>query len=261
MKKPKFTIIDYLIIICVVCAIAFAFIHISSDNEDSSQSISYDSSTLNKIVEKYLSFYREGNIVRTTVSGFNASTGEKQEISGTIEWMDDDKGSNVKILINSDGNYILAGLYKDLPQADFYIEQISLETNGEKYQNVTEITLNPKNITELNDLINSLNKSNMSYEVSTIVTLNNPDNIQYQSAFNKLYENGGRISIKPTLTGFQSQITITQATAKEINIANDILGNIDGTTDKITIRIYNYNEQDLKSLEKISTIENIRKIT
>ncbi|MDL2246878.1 adhesin [Methanobrevibacter sp. OttesenSCG-928-K11] len=261
MKKPKFTIVDYLIIICVVCAIAFAFIHISSDNDDSSQSISYDSSTLNKIVEKYLSFYREGNIIKTTASGYNASTGEKQEISGTIEWMDDDKGSNVKILINSNRNYILAGLYKDVPQADFYIEQISLETNGEKYENLTEITLSPKNITQLNDLISNLNNSDTKYEVSTVVTLNDPDNLEYQSVFNKLYENGERISIKSTLTGFQSQITITQATAKEINIANDILGNTDGTTDKIIIRIYNYNEKDIESLEKISTIDNIRKIS
>ena len=30
--KPKFTLIDYLIIILVICAIAFAFIHITTDD-------------------------------------------------------------------------------------------------------------------------------------------------------------------------------------------------------------------------------------
>ena len=45
---------DYVIIILVICAIVFAFIHISSKDEGVNEKTSYDSSTLNKITEKYL---------------------------------------------------------------------------------------------------------------------------------------------------------------------------------------------------------------
>ena len=124
MKKGilnKLTIVDYIIIIAVICAVVFAFIHITTDDSNDTKTSSYDSSTMNKIVENYLKLYLEGNVVETTVSGYNASTGKAVELHGNISWIDDDKGSNVKVLINSNGNEYLAGLYKDIPNADIYI--------------------------------------------------------------------------------------------------------------------------------------------
>ena len=113
MKKGilnKLTIVDYIIIIAVICAVVFAFIHITTDDSNDTKTSSYDSSTMNKIVENYLKLYLEGNVVETTVSGYNASTGKAVELHGNISWIDDDKGSNVKVLINSNGKEYLAGI-------------------------------------------------------------------------------------------------------------------------------------------------------
>ena len=113
MKKgilKKLTIVDYIIIIAVICAVVFAFIHITTDDSNDTKTSSYDSSTMNKIVENYLKLYLEGNVVETTVSGYNASTGKAVELHGNISWIDDDKGSNVKLLINSNGKEYLAGI-------------------------------------------------------------------------------------------------------------------------------------------------------
>ena len=113
MKKgilKKLTIVDYIIIIAVICAVVFAFIHITTDDSNDTKTSSYDSSTMNKIVENYLKLYLEGNVVETTVSGYNASTGKAVELHGNISWIDDDKGSNVKVLINSNGKEYLAGI-------------------------------------------------------------------------------------------------------------------------------------------------------
>ena len=68
MKKGilnKLTIVDYIIIIAVICAVVFAFIHITTDDSNDTKTSSYDSSTMNKIVENYLKLYLEGNVVET----------------------------------------------------------------------------------------------------------------------------------------------------------------------------------------------------
>ena len=57
----KFTIIDYIIIIIVIGAILFAFIHITSDDTSNIQKTAYDISTMNKISENYLKYYENGN--------------------------------------------------------------------------------------------------------------------------------------------------------------------------------------------------------
>ncbi|WP_409199880.1 adhesin [Methanobrevibacter sp. DSM 116169] len=253
MKKPKFTIVDYLIIIAVIAAVVFAFIHISTDNPN--ESTSFDASTMNKIGEKYLSHYREGKIVEATIVGYNATNGEKQEIHGEVIWLDETP-SNTKILVNVNGTNVLAAFYSDVPQASFYIETISLESSDKKHQNLTEITVEPKNITTLNDLTENLN--NTDYEITTFVSINDLDNMKIQEVINSLYKNNLRISIKSEREGAQNQIEIQRATSDEISIANDILGESSGLTDKITIRLYNASESDIDSIpNKI----NVRKIS
>ena len=260
MKKGilnKLTIVDYIIIIAVICAVVFAFIHITTDDSNDTKTSSYDSSTMNKIVENYLKLYLEGNVVETTVSGYNASTGKAVELHGNISWIDDDKGSNVKVLINSNGKEYLAGLYKDIPNADIYIDTISLESDGNKFNNLTEVTINPENITSLSDLISGID-NNTDYEITTTVSVDELSTIDYQDLSNNLYSHDKRISLKGSNTGLYNQLIITRATSGEINLADNILGNFDGKTSPITIRIYDCSEQDLKTIENNYNVTNIK---
>ena len=260
MKKGilnKLTIVDYIIIIAVICAVVFAFIHITTDDSNDTKTSSYDSSTMNKIVENYLKLYLEGNVVETTVSGYNESTGKAVELHGNISWIDDDKGSNVKVLINSNGKEYLAGLYKDIPNADIYIDSISLETNGKKFNNLTEVTVKPENITSLNELISGIGNTT-NYEITTAIAVDELTTINYQDLTNSLYSHDKRISIKGSNAGIYNQLIITRATGDEINLADGILGNFNGATSPITIRIYDCSEQDLKTIENNYNVTNIK---
>ncbi len=250
MKKPEFTIVDYIIIIIIIAVIIFAFIHITSDDEDNSQeSSSYDSSTLNKIVEKYLSYYNQGKIVKTTISGLNSTNNKEIEIHANIIWMGDGGGSTIKALIQTeDGEKYYAGLYKDFPNADIYLDKMSLEVDSEKYENLTEFHIKPENITSLSQLTQKIgNYSN--YEISTTITVNDLDGKTYQDIVNNLIENHKRLSITSSNVGLNEQITITRGTAEEINLASNILGNIDGLTDDITIRVYNCTPAEQTQIE------------
>ena len=248
MKKGilnKLTIVDYIIIIAVICAVVFAFIHITTDDSNDTKTSSYDSSTMNKIVENYLKLYLEGNVVETTVSGYNASTGRAVELHGNISW------------INSNGKEYLAGLYKDIPNADIYIDSISLETNGKKFNNLTEVTVKPENITSLNELISGIGNTT-NYEITTAIAVDELTTINYQDLTNSLYSHDKRISIKGSNAGIYNQLIITRATGDEINLADGILGKFNGATSPITIRIYDCSEQDLKTIENNYNVTNIK---
>lgn len=264
MKKPKFlkkfTLIDYLIILIVIVVIIVGFAHITSTNSSNeSESSSYDSSTLNRFVENYLGYYRQGQIVETTVSGFNATNGEDVLLHGTIEWAGDDRGSNVKVLINADdGNRYLAGLYDDVPNAEIYIDTISIETNGSTYNNLTEVTVSPKNVTSLNDVVQGIS-NNTNYELTTTVTIDSFDGLKLQEVINHLFEANERISIKGSSIGLTEEIMLVRATGDEINYASNTLGSFNGITDEITIRIYNCTSQDLDNIENNFDVINIRR--
>ena len=270
MKKPnfkdilkRFTIIDILIILAIVGAIAFAFIH-TGNTEGQSESISFDSTTLNKFTEKYLSFYQEGKVVKTRVGGYNSTTGEYQELSGTVLWVDDYRGSNVKVLIdvNEDSNNtpILAGLYKDVRNADIYIEHVTLQTSGEKYKNLTEIRAYPKNITSLDELIKTIpNEAN--YTISTTMAIDEKDSGTFQELSNTLFLNGRKESIKPLSESVNDQIVLVMAEKNEIEIATEILGTINGKTSLITIRIYDSTPDDIKAIEEAFSVINVRKVS
>lgn len=258
MKKPKFTLVDYVIIIVVILAIVFAFIHITSDDSEKEESSAYDSSTLNKVVEKYLDYYKDGKVVKTTIEGINSTNNKPTEIHGEIVWIDDDRGSNVKVLVKSDkdNKTYLTGLYKDVSQADIYLDKMSLEVNDEKYDNLTEFTINYENISSLSYLSDKIgNYSN--YEISTSLSGCELNASNYQALNNELYNNG-RISIKLTSMGMENKIILVRATSSDINIANDILGDTPGTTEDITIRVYNCTSQEKKNIEDNFNVTNIK---
>ena len=256
--KKRFTLVDYAIIILVICAVVFAFIHITTDDDSASESTSYDSSTLNKIVEKYLTYYRQGFIVYTTIHGFNSSDGKPVTLAGNIKWMDDDRGSNVKALVNCNGTDYLVGLYNHVPNADIYIDSMTLEMNGEKYSNLTEIKVAPENITSIDDLISDL-PENATYEITTTISVDSVETTTFQEINNLLFENNERISVKATNTGYTDQISIVRATNTELSQVSPIIGEFNGITGQITIRIYNCSDSDINTIENNFDVINIQK--
>lgn len=254
----KFTLVDYIIIILVICAIAFAFIHISSDDTSNVEKTAYDVSTINKIPDTYLNYYKDGFIVKSTVTGFNASTGEEITINGTIVWEDDDGGSDVKLLIESDdGETYLLGLYRYVPNADIYIDSISLEVDGSKYSNLTEITLKPKNINSIIDLTANID-NNSNYEITTKIAIDSLTTSQLQDITNKINSNNKRVAVKTATNDADNQLLITRADSQNIKDTDSILGNINGISDEITIRIHDCSNKQLTAFENNPDVINIR---
>lgn len=255
--KLKFTLIDYIIIILVICAIAFAFIHITTDDSSSIQKTAFDESTVNKIPDTYMKYYRDGYIVTAEVEGFNSTDGERVSLSGNVIWQDDDGGANVNLLISNENGTYTASLYRYNPNADIFIDHISLESNGDKYQNLTEITASPVKVTSLNDLISKIDKT-ADFELSTSLTLNSLNPADLQEIANRLTDNGKRVSIKASTDGVDSQLTINKATRENVEDADSVLGSVDGTSDKITIRLYNSTDSQIKSVKDSFDVINIR---
>ena len=256
--KKRFTLVDYAIIILVICAIVFAFIHVTSNDDTVNEKTSYDSSTLSKISEKYLTYYRQGYIVNTTVHGYNSTDGKPVTLSGNIKWLDDDRGSNVKALVNSNGSDFIVGLYNHVPNADVYINSMTLEINGEKYKNLTEIKVNPKNITSIKDLISGIS-NDTDYEITTIVTTDSVESMKIQEISNILFQKDGRISIKGSNSGLTNQIFLVRATGSELSEVNNILSNFNGISNEITIRIYNCSDNDIDHIKNNYNVTNIQK--
>ncbi len=252
----KFTIIDYIIIILVICAVAFAFIHITTDDSSDLQKTAFDESTVNKIPDTYLKYYKDGLKVNATVEGFNSTNGEPVTVSGNVIWEDNNGGGDVKLLIESENKTYAAGLYRYNPYADIYIDHVSLESNGEKYENLTEITVDGKNVSSLNDLISGISKDT-DYEISTILSLDDLSTSKVQEIENKL-DDSGRMSIKGESANMDNQLIITRATMENINDADSILGSINGISDKITIRIYDSTDKQVKAIKDKYEVINIR---
>lgn len=254
----KFTIIDYIIIILVICAVIFAFVHLTTDDSTKIQKTAFDASTINKIPDTYSNYYKDGYIVRSTVNGLNSSTGEEITINGTVKWIGDNSGSEIRLLIESDNDTYLAGLYKSVPNADIYINTISLESNGDKYDNLVEFRLNPEKITSLSDLNKNLSGE---CEITTIISLDSIDATKIQEITNKINSQDKRLAIKAANTDLETQIVLEKANIKNLEDGNSILGNINGVTDEITIRVYNCSDSQMNVIKNNYDVENIRNLS
>jgi len=252
--KIKFTLVDYIIIILVICAVIFAFIHITTDDSSNIQKTAFDSSTINKLPETYLNYYKDGHIVKATIEGFNSTNGNKTTLNGTVKWVDE--GSTVRVLIESNNNTYLAGLYKNVPNADIYIDKISIETDGSVYENLTEFSVNAKNITSLNDLRKNI--TNANYDISTTIATNPINNGKMQELENVISMHSKRLAIKTTTAEFENQLIITKADKQTLDDGNSVLGNVSGVTEKITIRIYNCSDSDIQNIKNNYDVTNIR---
>ena len=253
--KINFTWIDYIIIILVICAVAFAFIHITTDDSSDLKKTAFDESTVNKIPDTYLKYYKDGVIVKATVEGFNSTNGNRTTLNGTVIWEDDNGGNGVKLLIDSNNQTYLVGLYRTVPNADIYIDHISLESNGEKYKNLCEINADPVQISSLKDLTSKL-PDDAKYEISTSIALDSLSAHDGQKITNLLSGNGKRESINAMHA--DNSILIKKATKENLKDADSILGNINGITEDITIRIYDCQDSQLKEISKNFNVTNIR---
>ncbi|MBQ2961540.1 adhesin [Methanobrevibacter sp.] len=240
MKKPRFlskiTIIDLLIIICIIGAAGFAIYHMADDDSSNASATSFDYSTNAKILETYLNYYQNGNKVTSTIAGRDSSTGEKIELSGDVLWLGESEKEKVNVLIDNDGRELLAGFYKDVPNADIFIDSISLESNGDTYNNIKDIEFAPKEITNINDLASEI-PNGTQYEISTSIAIDNLDSVKYQKLLNALYNNK-----KPCIVlkdGQTDALEINRANETDLKTASKILGDFNGQTGPIKIRTYN----------------------
>ncbi len=257
MKKilKKFSLVDYIIIILVICAVIFAFIHITSDDSSDIQKTAFDASTVNKISETYFNYYKDGNIVKSSVNGFNSTTGEEVSVNGTVKWIGDNGGSDVKLLIETENETYLVGLYKNIPNADIYINTISLESDGSKYENLVELTLKPEKITSLNDLVNEI-PNGTDYEITTTISLDSIDTTKIQEMTNLINSHGKRLAI--TSSNNDLQLYLVRANGDNINDGNTVLGNINGVTNDITLRIYNCTDSQLNAIKNSYDVTKVR---
>lgn len=246
--KIKFTLVDYIIIVLVICAVAFAFIHITSDDSSAMQKTAFDSSTINKIPENYMNQYMEGRIITATVEGYNSTNNEEIETNGTIIWEDDDGGSDVKILLSNENGTYLLGTYRNNPNSDIYIDHMSMESNGEVYSNLTEVTLKGKNITSLKDLTSAI-PNNTDYEITTIVSIDSLKSTDIQKITNAINSHNKRFAIKSAGTDNEDQLKIVRADSETLGYGDAVLGNFDGVTGEITIRIYNCSDSQLNAIK------------
>ena len=252
MKKPKFNIIDYLIIILVIVAIIFAFIHITTDDNNDVQSSTYDYSSISKILNKYLDYYLKGENVNTKIVGIDSTTGEKVELSGTLVWAGEDSNNHfVGKVVTKNGSQYLVGIYSDIPYADIYINQMTLETNGTHY-NATDITVKAKEINSLSDLALD---TNSTYEITATVTPDSIDAVTYQKAFNALLDN--KVLPIKRLSG-SSQFGFNRISGADLLTASDIFGSFTGETSEIKYRVYNCTNDDLELIKSNFEVKNIR---
>ena len=239
MKKPgflnKITIIDILIIICIIGAVGFAIYHMSDDDSSNASATSFDYSTNPKILETYLDYYKDGNVVTSKIVGTDAKTGEKVELDGKVLWLGESETEKVNVLLESGGKQVLAGFYKDVPNADVFIDSISLESNGDTYKNVKNISVAPKEISNLNDLISEM-PNGTNCEISTNIAIDNLDGVKYQKLLNALYDNK-----KPciVINAETNVLEINRANKTDLKTASEILGDFNGQTSQIKIRTYN----------------------
>ena len=158
-------------------------------------------------------------------------------MNGIIKWIGDNGGSDVSIIVEPNNYSYLAGLYKNIPNADIYINTITLESNGEVYKNLTEFTIKPKEISSLKDLTSGIS-NNTDYEITTNIVSESIDNIKIQKIINKQNNHGKRLGIKYS-KNLNNQLILEKANNQNIIDGDSVLGNFNGTTDDIKIKIYN----------------------
>ena len=83
--------------------------------------------------------------------------------------------------------------------------------------------------------------------------------VKIQEIINKINSQDKRAAIKTPVTGLGNGLVLEKANQQNLNDANSILGNVNGITDEITIRIYNCSDSQLNQIKDNYDVINIRK--
>ena len=96
-------------------------------------------------------------------------------------------------------------------------------------------------------------------EISTAIAIDNLDNVKYQKLLNALNNNK-----KPSMVlgmGQNNILEINKARSNDFEIANKVLGEFNGETSQIQIRIYNCTPEDIKAVESSYNVLKIAKVS
>ena len=184
----------------------------------------------------------------------NSTNGEEVTLNGTVKWVDE--GSSSKILIESDNGTFITGLYKNANNADVYLDTISLESDGSVYKNLKEFKIKPQNVTSLTDL--NKNLTGCDYEISTSISVDSVDSLKIRELENKINSNNKRLAIKTTNSELINELILSKANNQNLEDGNAILGNINGMTEEITLRVYDCNDSTLNNIKNDYEVTNIR---
>ncbi|NLU03864.1 MAG: hypothetical protein GXW97_02770 [Methanothermobacter sp.] len=247
MKIGRLTIIDILIILFLASLVLYGFFK-TSDIDSNIQSFTFDSSEMTKVQIKYNDLYSKGKIINSKIHGFNSLKQKREEIYGEVIWVGTVNGK-VEVLLDVNGKKVLAGGYDD-KFADYYIDSITLEAAGSK--NATDIIIEPLKINRMSDLI--LDIPGLKYELTTNIPISDVDASRFQELTKELYSRERYVPI--TLNSPNSRIEVFQATPEALKVSDEVLGDLNGQTDFITIRVYNANEEIIEKIKsKYSVIK------
>lgn len=264
MKKlrliiSRFTIIDILIIVFFVGALVFSIYTIISDDAGGVETYIFDSQTIQNLPDKYSTLYNNGEIVHADITGFDKE-GNDISANGTVIWVDVYKGGNIKVEILPDNSSTPIMAAYDADDADIYINQITLKSNGKKYKNVTDLEIQSQKISTLSKFVSGIPKGT-NYTISTRISINNVNNNVFQNLSNAMYSDLKKESIRPTFKNSYLQLALVMANNEDINLASKILGNINGESDTINIRIYNSNKEQIEAIKKNYDVISINNVT
>lgn len=145
---------------------------------------------------------------------------------------------------------MLAGPYQN-KFADFYIDSITLQATGKK--DAVDVVIKPRRINRISDLI--IDVPGVNYELTTNIPIKNYDVSKFQELSKELYIKEKYVPIN--LNVQQERIEIFKATPSTLKIADRILGDVNGQTDFINLRIYS---ADKAVIEKIKSKYDVVKI-
>ena len=243
----KFTYLDLIIIIIVISAVVLAF-YKTSDSQSNIQKFTFDSLEMEKVNNKFQDLKGAGKIVYSRLTGYNSINGKKETIYGQVLWSDDKE-----MLLNVNGSRLLASNYKNR-YADFYFESISLEVVGVE-NNAVDIILEPVNVTSVNDLILNIPEK---YQIYASLSITPQNEILIQQLTNELYE---KENYAPIATSENNEmLNITWANSNDLKIIDQVLGDINGVSGYITIRIFNVSNDTIESLKNEYKIKKIVKL-
>ena len=110
-------------------------------------------------------------------------------------------------------------------------------------------------ISSLKELTNKL-PDGANYDITTTLSVDSLNSKDLQKITNKILEHSKRESIKTS--DYDNEIILKKASKENLKDADSVLGNINGITNDITIRIYNATDSQVNEINKNFDVINMR---